>query len=463
MSDWISDFGRWWDDKIGRKVDHVFGQQPKPQNKTALGSIASTPYMLKTPTWDTNEDKKPFRWGAGEEGIRHVENRMRPTSSSGMSVDEKRDLAMANRAPGLQPVTDSDRMASIDWQKQQLEQDSMSQLMDQLLGGMMGEFGGLDRSRVDYSPLDKALQSKLAHLNQVRGQTNQNFDKNDLALEQMHRAYQNDIATKGRAEFQDIGQDEIAGHNANSTASINALQAIKNEDAAKRAAMLKNLGQTQLAGTADPNAAILTEGQAAIGRRNDANVTEARGNQAANEAFNQTVATSVGQQGAESRAALTQQLQGILGKLGLVETGYQNDYANQRAELDQRAEAMQYDQFRNRQGFLSDTYKQMQDDVMAKEQMAAEERIRQQEMQQKVPQLDGFGGFANNLIQSGYNPQEVSRGLGSLSDILNSQYLPEGYDPNAGYRPTDIILRKLREAGVDPMLALEIAKGSNPY
>lgn len=374
------------------------------------------------------------------------------TPTSGMSVDDRRDASMAARAPGIQPVSDADRQASMRWQEQQ----RTAALLDELMGGMTAEFGGLDRSKVDYGPLQQALKARMDNLNSIRGQTNQNYDKNDLALEQMHRAAQNEIQTKGRAEFQDIGQDNVHDLNADSGAGIQALQAIKNEDAAKRAAMLANIGQTQLAGSADPNAAILTEGQAAIGRRNGANVSEARGKQANNEAFNQTVATSVGQQGVESRAALTQQLQSILGKLGTVEAGYQNDYANQKSALEQRAEDQQYQHFRDRQGFLGDTYNSIQSEADKRQQAAQEFAIAQQKAGQQTP--GGYGGMIYDLGKS-FPPDQVAKGISALSEVLGSPYM-QGINTLDGYTRTDGILRALRDPkwGLDPNMALYMAE-----
>lgn len=466
MGDWVSDFGRWYDNNIGRKVDHMFANGAKKQavadpvetitkpiNDFFSNNFGNTqriddPRVLGNPQVQKTATK-PFSWPAGDLGMQG-----NYTPHPGMSVDDMRDNSMAQKG-FMQPVTDQDRQNSLQWQEQQKN----SALLDELLGQLQDHFGGLDKSRVDYGPLDQALKARMDNLNSIRGQTNQNYDKSDLALEQMHRAVQNEIATKGRATYQDIGNTEVKNLDAAGDDAISRLQAIKNEDMTRRNALLGNTGQSRLIGTADPNAQNLNEGISRATRINDADIVEARQDQSANEAYNQTVATSVGQQGVERRADLTQQLQQIMGRLGTVEAGYQNDYSNQKLGLNQRAEDQQYQQWRDRQGIISNTVGQMEQDARERDKMAQDMAIAQQKASAgQTP--GGMGGLINDLSMSGFPQDQISRGVTALSDILGSDYWKNmGSDAaNSGYTRSDAVLRELRAKGINADMALFIAQ-----
>lgn len=325
--------------------------------------------------------------------------------------------------------------------------DGESSLFDQLMAEFQSKWSGPDKSQIDYSPLDKALQARLGAIGNVRNQANQNFDKSDANLESMHRGFQNHISTEGANQFNQIADNakgQLTGINADSAAR---LQAIKADDQAKRQQMLQALGIQASGAAPDESANALTQAQASIGSRNEAELANTEQDRATNLAYNQGIATSVGQQGVERRGELQQQLQSILGKLGMAEADATQEDAMARYELEQNQGNQQYQQWRDRQGFLGDTLGMLQDDA----QKMAEAQSKGSDVK-----INGFSGLAQDLVNTGYQVPEIQGAMGALSNILAGDYM-KGVDPNAGYARTDILNKLLQREGVDPMLAIQLA------
>lgn len=321
---------------------------------------------------------------------------------------------------------------------------------EQLMGEFQTQWGGVDKSKIDYSPLDNALKARMDAINGIRTQTNDNFQKSDGNLESMHNGFQNHIATDGAAAFNRIANTEKANLGQVNTDAQANLMKIKAEDMAKRQAMLQNLGIQESGATPDSSADVLTQTQGSIANRNEAEMVNAEQDRASSLAFNQGMAQSVGQQGVERRAALQQQLQGILGKLGMVEADAKSTDAQSRYELEQNQGNQQYQQYRDRQGFLQDTLGMMQDDA----QKQAE--LYQKSQSQDPLEVSGFSGLAQDLLNTGYETPEIQNAMQQLAQVTATDYM-KGVDPNAGYSQSAILNKILQQRGIDPMLAIQLA------
>ena len=183
---------------------------------------------------------------------------------------------------------------------------------------------------------------------------------------------------------------------------------------------------------------------------------------ASNQAYNQSVVNSVNQQGAERRAALTQQLQAIQNQLAMAEAEAtsQTEQAKANGVLEmQQAMASApdngYDVFRDRQSNLMDIYKIMIDQ-------------QNQEAQQTDPtQVRGFGGLAQDLLNSGIDQNAAAGYMNTLSGVLGSEYM-QGIHPDEGYDRASVIARRLIEQGVPQVIAGQLATnyanlGNNAY
>lgn len=325
---------------------------------------------------------------------------------------------------------------------------SQSSLFDELLGKITSEWSGPDKSKIDYSPLDAALNARMGALNGLRDQSKQNFDQSDANLESMHRGFQNHISTEGANRYNSIADTQKQNLTASNDMAQNNLQKIKADDMAKRQAMLQNLGIEAAGAQEDSSANVLNQTIGSIESREQADLANADQDRASNLAYNQGIATSVGQQGIERRGDLAQQLQAILGRVDMAQADAQAENAQQRFQLEQGAGDKQYQQWRDNKGFMQDTLGMLQDEAMEREKMAMEG--------QDPREVSGFAGLGQDLLNAGYDVPEAQNALGVLAEITASDYR-KGIDPNAGYTQGDILMRRLRENGVDPMLAFQIA------
>ena len=321
--------------------------------------------------------------------------------------------------------------------------------IDKIMAQIGGEWGGLDKSKIDYSPLDAALNARISALDNVHNTAQGNFDKSDLNLENMYRANQNDIQTKGAERFNQISDTAKANLQASNDQAVNYLQTIKDQDMAKRNAMLQNLGLTaQSAASPDESADPLNQAIGSIASRTNANITNAEADRGTNLAYNQGIASSVGQQGLERRADLAQQLQGIFGKIDMAKADAQSENAQARYQLEQNAGNQQYQHWRDRQGFLQDTLHQIESDQAAAQKAAADG---------KNATVGGFAGLPQDLRNSGYQDSDIQNGMNQLADIVASDDYYREANSHSGNNPVTVINRMLQKRGVPPMLAIQIA------
>lgn len=387
---------------------------PYANQKWALGNNKPSPVPASPSAEMLPYKKSPFNWQAGNLALQN------PQQKDSRYVDDARDRAMAGRqGMGANVVTPEDHQSS---------------LFDDLLGRGTAKWGGVDKSQIDYSPLDKILASRMGLIDQLTGQTNQNFDKSDLALEQMHRALQNDLNTTAAGNYNKIADEGKANLQGVQDTSNQRIQNIKAEDMAKRQAMLKNLGIEAAGAQADTASDPLSEAQANIAEHANAGLVRMDQDRAGNLAFNQGISSSVGQQGVERRAALQQQLQQVLGKLGMAKTDYQNQDAQQRMQLDRDAEQRQYQEFDRERSYAADTANKMEDRAFQQQQAMAKSN------QQKT---SGFAGLAADLQHTGYDDATIQNAMGALTDVLGTQYM-KGINPQE-YDKTAVLTRRLQE------------------
>jgi hypothetical protein len=330
-------------------------------------------------------------------------------------------------------------------------------LLEQLLNKIDDPYGGF-HGKVDTSALDNAFRSALGQINTVRGNANQNFQTSDKNLLGMHEAARNDVLTNGKARFEDISNDQIQGLKQTRDESVGILNQQKAQDNARRMAMLKNLGQEGLATNQDVMSNDpYNKGIESIVSRDAAQLANAQGDKATNLAYNTTVANSIGQQGDQRRSELAQQLQGILGSLGRAEVDTNNQYAQQKAAMQAQAAQQDYAQWGDQRNFDRQRYNDLFGQKQQMEDRAYQMARDQAMMQQKAasqPVL-GFGGLAEDLLNTGYDPQQSQQAMGALSQVIASPEmtaLPQGSDR------TNFIARRLKEQyGIPEVIATQLA------
>lgn len=415
-------------DGIFKHTNPIFGQLGKlkyggPRQGNPLGTI---------------QYEGPQRNQGGNRPSSPAPSNNRPSAPSNYNTDDARDRAMAGRS-GL--VTGPNQMPPEDTS----EQDAF----DALLGRANAKWGGGEKSGRDYTPLDKALEARIGMLNDLRNQTQGNFDKSDANLGAMHNALQDDLRGRGAGVYNTIADTEQSNLRGIQEGAQGRLQGIKNEDMAKRAAMLKELGIEAAGGQEDSSAAVLSDAQANIASRGQAEQANSEGDRASNLAYNQGIVASVGQQGVERRGALAQQLQQVFGKLSQAEAEYRANDQEARIGFDQQADDRQYAEFNNDRAYARESVNRMEDRAWQ-----VEDRNAKGGTPQKVA---GYSGLAQDLVNTGYDPQAIQGAMGALSKVLGSEYLKD-VNPNQGYSQTAIIHRKLvDEYNVDPNLAIQLA------
>jgi hypothetical protein len=329
-------------------------------------------------------------------------------------------------------------------------------LMEQLLDRLDDPYGGF-KGNVDTSALDQALKSRLSAIGGIRTNANNNFSISDTNLMNMHDAMKHDVETRGKQTFQDISNDQIAGLQGNQDQAVQALNAQKAKENAERVAMLKNLG-IEASGATPSDQGAYDQGISSIVQRGANERANATGDLSTNLAYNQTVANSIGQQGAERRAALTQQLQGILGQLGMAESEANSDYANAKAQMLQQAKDRDYDMWNQNRSFDRQRYNDMfqqgmalDDQAFQREQWQAQQAAN---MAKNMPQPMGFTSLANDLVNTGFGQDETQHAMQILSQVLTSpemQAVPQ--DANRAAYMASV----LKRYGLNDVMAAQIA------
>lgn len=404
------------------KPKSVFGGQRAPSAMNLPSSNAKQ-----------TTNRTPYTgWPAGQLSIKPQQAPSNPNY-----IDDARDKAMASHAAMSQINT---------------TQPEEPSLLDTLLGKLTGGYqGGPDQSQMDFSVLDRALSSRLAQIQGVRDQAQSGFDVSDRNVEGMHNAFKHQVETEGVDRYNKIADQQMQGLKDTSASAVGNLEAIKASDMAKRSAMLKNLGIEEAAPAHDVGSDPLNQAIASIQSRGDAEQSNAVGDRATNLAYNNTLANSIGQQGLERRGALAQQLQGILGKLDSAKLDAQSQNDMERMKYTQSADSTAYDRWKDQQGINQNLF-----NTLSSAQQKANGASTSPEM------ASGFSGLAADLSNSGYDDGAASNAVGILSQVLSSDYYKgsngqQSIDPTAGYPLEAILARRLRENGVDQVLATHLA------
>lgn len=320
-------------------------------------------------------------------------------------------------------------------------------LMERLSQGYQGS----DPSQIDFSALDKALESRLGALGGARNQIRGNFDKSDVALEGMHRAFENQVRTEDAARYNQIADQQKGNLNANAQQGVSALEASRAKQTAERQAMLQNLGIQEAGRAEDTSLEGLNEGIDTINQRNNINQNMAEQQRGTNLAYNNTVAQSIGQAGVARRSALQQQLQALMGKVDMAEAEARSQNEIERSRQMSQANSAGYDQWNDQQNRYMDMFQILNGNEIARERMAMQ-------MPNEV-KPSGLNRVAADLETSGADPAMAQRGLAALSQILSEGNYLEGANGPEGNTPYDrvnIITQKLKARGVDPMTATAI-------
>lgn len=320
--------------------------------------------------------------------------------------------------------------------------------------------------------LDNALAERLGALGNVRNQAQSNYATSNRNLADMFGATAQNIATQGSQRFTDITNQQKAGLTAVRDQSIGNLQADRAKAAATRAAMLKSLGIEAAGAAVDPGEETLNRGIQTLNERSASALTGAENAGAANQAYNQSVVNSVNQQGAERRAALTQQLQAIQNQLGMAEADMKSDHEQKKAQLqmewnqaqqqaDSATNEQDYNIWKDRQSTIMDLYKTLSDREMEEAKLAHSGAG-------QATKVQGFSGLAQDLLNSGIDEQTASNALSALSEVISSPYM-QGIHPDDGYARADIISRELvHKYGIPSVIANHVATnytnlGNNSY
>lgn len=344
--------------------------------------------------------------------------------------------------------------------KQQFDQDNypgnpspkVASPLEVLMERLSQGYQGTDPSQIDFSALDKALESRLGALTGARNQIRGNFDKSDVALEGMHRAFENQVRTEDAARYNQIADQQKGNLNANAQQGVSALEASRAKQTAERQAMLQNLGIQEAGRAEDTSLEGLNEGIDTINQRNNINQNLAEQQRGTNLAYNNTVAQSIGQAGVARRSALQQQLQALMGKVDMAEAEARSQNEIERSRQMSQANSAGYDQWNDQQNRYMDMFQILNGNEIAREKMAM------QNLPSEV-KPSGLNRVAADLEMSGSDPAMAQRGLAALSQILSEGNYLEGANGPEGNTPYDrvnIITQKLKARGVDPMTATAI-------
>lgn len=325
--------------------------------------------------------------------------------------------------------------------------DPRKKFFDDLLGKVTSDWSGVDKSKIDYSPLDAALKARMDALTGLGDKSQQNFNTSDANLESMHRGFQDHINTVGAGNYNSIADTQKANLLASNQQSQDYIQKIKNDDLAKRQAMIQNLGLPINGEDLAPDD-VLGQAQASIASRNDANTANAEQDRASNLAFNQSVANSVGQQGVERRGDLAQQLQAILGKVDMAKADATSENAKERYQLEQSSGDKQFQQWMDQKGFFRDTLSGMEKDQADAAKAAAD---------QKNATISGFAGIPQDLRNSGYNDSEIQQAMGALANVNASDEFNRDARSIEGNDKVHVYMKYLKEQGVPDALAFQAA------
>ncbi len=411
-----------WDDK---KVPSPFSNV-KP--KYAMGNVRAPSSAMQT--------------------LRSVQNK--PALSVGRPSDEEMRSIVARNTEAPKP-----RYAN----KMQFDQDNYVEppeapppsILEILMGKLGQQYQGPDPSKMDFSALDKAMETRLGMLGNARGQIQGNFDKSDANIGAMHSQFENDVRTNDAARYNAISDQQKGNLTANMNQGVQGLEGARAKAVAERQEMLQRLGIQEAGGAVDPGAQALDRGIGVMQERNNANQNMADQQRGNNLSYNNTVAQSIGQAGVARRSALQQQLAGLMGKVDMAESEARAQNQIERQRSMSSAGDAGYKQWNDDQNRTMDLFQTLTNEGVQRDRMGMS--------QQKEVRPSGIGAVAYDLENSGIDPAAAQAGLAALSQILSEgNYLEgaNGPDGNMPYDRANIMIQKLKAKGVDPMTATQV-------
>lgn len=420
---------------------------------------------------DAGDNITAFFGGTSPEKVRANKQRVqayqqagKPAPSIQRDLGNKQALAIPNRPSNRPPQSEMDEIIRRNTEtpryanKMQFDEANYVEppkppppsILEILMGKLGEQYEGPDPSKMDFSSLDKALESRMGMLNGARDRIRGNFNESDANTAAMHNQFENQVRTDDAARYNQISDQQKANLNTSAQQGVGNLEAARAKAVAERQAMLQNLGIQEAGGAQDPGVQALDRGTQMINERNTINQQLADNQRGTNLAYNNTVAQSIGQQGLARRSALQQQLQGLLGKVDMAESEAkaQNEIERQRA-ISSGGDTG-YKQWNDNQNRMMDLFQTLSGQELQRDKM---------NMPGEEAKPQGMQAIAAQLEQSGADPAMAQRGLQALSQILaEGNYLAgaNGEDGNTPYDKANVITQKLRGAGIDPFTASQI-------
>lgn len=209
--------------------------------------------------------------------------------------------------------------------------------------GQNFDFGGA-RNSVDTSDYDRAIQARMALIDQAKGNANSNFATSDANIKSMHDAVVNDTRAQApniQSSFDKSGETikQIFGDTINQNNTQQAAQQSSREE------MLQRLGIAPAAGAPDIVGEQFARSNAAANQSQDARLAENVSQGQVAQDRNNNFANAVNAEGVGRRSNLNLQLQDILGKLDSQGADYQNEAMNRKSDFANSQVDKSYERF----------------------------------------------------------------------------------------------------------------------
>lgn len=263
-----------------------------------------------------------------------------------------------------------------------------------------------NRTPIDPSFIDRALEARMAQVNEARGKANDTWATGDRNLEQMHSAFSNQI--KGQEGGIRAQNQESVG---NVTETFDSTIAEGNQKQqqynTEREEMLSRLGIAPAANAPDLVGQAIQEGNNSAANSRDARVSEIQGGLETNLNRNTGMANSVMNQGIQRRADLQGSLQEILGQLSEAEVGFKADAEEARGGLQRDAEERDYNRWLSDRQFDMGMWDKLDQETQAQNDFMLE-------MQREQNKAAGGGAGGIDRLINSTNPQVVNAFKDSL-------------------------------------------------
>lgn len=348
------------------------------------------------------------------------------------------------------------------------QQPKQPSLLESLYNRMNAPYQRPDQSQMNFQALDQALKGKLGLIDELKNQTQHNFEQSDVNSQAMGDAFQNQTRTQGAKSFNNIADQQKANLTGDTNAGIAVLQGQKDKDMADRTKMLQALGIQAAGAAVDPSQATLSNGIATLGTKMAGDQTQGDQMRAANLAGNEQLAQSMGMQANMRRQALQMQLLQTLGKANMAAVDAKSQDAAARSNIINGVNDQYYKQYQDQRANDRDLFEKIMHD-----QTLNNRYNMQYGPNSRSNSQGGISGIANDLMRSQVAPDDASAGMSALNDVLSGgNYLATANGGNGGNIPYDktqvlaqALTAKLQGKGMDQAkaaaVATQIADGYN--